>query len=31
MLYVGEKDERNGYVRVEAKPAADAESTVGDH
>ena len=31
MLYVGAKEERKGYVRVEAKPAADAESTVGDH
>ena len=31
MLYVGANDERSGYVRVEASPAADAESTVGDH
>ena len=31
MLYEGEKEERNGYVLVDAKPAADAESTVGDH
>jgi hypothetical protein len=31
MLYVGEKDERNGYVLVEARPAAEAESIVGDH
>ena len=31
MLYVGVKDDRSGYVRVEANPAADAESTVGDH
>jgi hypothetical protein len=31
MLYVGEKDERKGYVRVDASPAAEAESTVGYH
>ena len=31
MLYVGANEERKGYVRVDAKPAADAESTVGDH
>ena len=31
MLYVGVNDDRNGYVRVDAKPAAVAESTVGDH
>ena len=31
MLYVGAKEERRGYVRVEARPAAEAESTVGDH
>ena len=31
MLYEGENEERNGYVRVDANPAAEAESTVGDH
>ncbi|CAB4662251.1 unannotated protein [freshwater metagenome] len=31
MLYVGAKEERRGYVRVDASPAAVAESTVGDH
>ena len=31
MLYVGVKEERSGYVRVDASPAAVAESTVGDH
>jgi hypothetical protein len=31
MLYEGENEERKGYVRVDANPAAEAESTVGDH
>ncbi|CAB4821472.1 unannotated protein [freshwater metagenome] len=31
MLYEGANDERSGYVRVDARPAAAAESTVGDH
>jgi hypothetical protein len=31
MLYEGENEERKGYVLVDAKPAAEAESTVGDH
>jgi hypothetical protein len=31
MLYVGENEERNGYVRVDAKPAAVDESMLGDH
>ena len=30
MLYVGVNEERSGYVRVEAKLAVIAESTVGD-
>jgi hypothetical protein len=31
MLYVGEKEERKGYVRVDARPAAVDESMLGDH
>jgi hypothetical protein len=31
MLYVGEKEERSGYVLVDAKPAAVEESILGDH